>query len=68
MDLRTTLVFGVMGEFAILRGLKFRIVLMILLAVLDLVLTRMDKQFNVASTMIASLEEKELGNPLKAPG
>ena len=57
-DLRATLVLGVIGEFAILRGLKFRTVLIILLAVLDLVLTRIDKQFNVASTTIASLEKK----------
>ena len=64
-DLRATPVLGVIGEFATLRGLKFRTVLMILLAVLDLVLTRMDKQFNVASTTMASLERKGIRKPAK---
>lgn len=55
IDLIRTLVFGVMGELASLRGLKPRTVFIIRLDVLGRLRTRMDKQFNVASTRRASL-------------
>lgn len=55
IDLMRTLVFGVMGELASLRGLKPRTVFIIRLDVLGRLRTRMDRQFNVASTRRASL-------------
>lgn len=55
IDLIRTLVFGVMGELASLSGLKPRTVFIIRLDVLGRLRTRMDRQFNVASTRRASL-------------
>lgn len=56
MDLIMTRVLGVRGELASLRGLKLTRALMILFEVPGRVLTRIDMQFNVASTSRASLQ------------
>lgn len=55
IDLSSTRVRGDIGEFAILKGLKAKSIVMILFVVAGRVLTRIDMQFNVASTIIASL-------------
>ena len=55
IDLMRTLVFGVMGELASLRGLKARTVFMIRFDVLGRLRIKIDKQFKVASTRRASL-------------
>lgn len=57
MDLTTTRVLGLIGEFASFRGLKFKTAARILLAVLGRVRARTDKQLRVASTTRASLEQ-----------
>lgn len=56
IDLIMTRDLGVSGELASLRGLKFRIALRMRLEVVGRVLTRMDRQFSVASTTKASLK------------
>lgn len=56
IDLTSTRVFGVIGEFASLSGLKFKTAFMIRLDVEGLVRTRMDRAFRVPSTTSASLE------------
>lgn len=56
-DLIITLILGVRGEWASLRGSKFRRVFKMRLEVPGLVRTRIDKQFRVASTIKASLRE-----------
>src|SRR6478752_4041621 len=56
IDLIMTRVLGVRGEFASLRGLKLRRALMTRFEVPGRVLTRIDMQFNVASTSRASLQ------------
>lgn len=55
MDLTTTLVFGVIGELASLRGLKLRMVFKMRPDVLGLVRTRTERVLRVASTSSASL-------------
>jgi hypothetical protein len=57
-DLIITLILGVRGEWASLRGSKFRRVFKMRLEVPGLVRTRIDKQFKVASTIKASLHER----------
>jgi hypothetical protein len=47
--------FGVMGELASFRGLKFKMALRILLAIGGRARMSMDKEFSVASTSTASL-------------
>jgi hypothetical protein len=55
IDFTRTLDFGVMGEFASLRGLKFKMALTMRLEVLGLLRTRIERVFKVASTSTASL-------------
>jgi hypothetical protein len=58
IDFTSTLIFGVIGELASLRGLKFRTEFNIRLEVLGLVRTRTESVFKVASTNSASLYTK----------
>ena len=55
IDLIRTLAFGVMGELASLRGLKFITAFSMRLEVVGLVLMRMERVLRVASTSSASL-------------
>jgi hypothetical protein len=55
IDLTITRSFGVMGELASFRGLKFKITFKILLAIGGRARMRMEREFNVASTSTASL-------------
>ncbi len=58
IDFMSTFVFGVMGEFASLRGLKLRTALTILLDVPGLVRIRIERVLSVPSTSRASLRTK----------
>lgn len=55
MDLIITRFLGVMGEFASLRGLKFKMALMILGAIDGRARIRRERQLRVESTKTASL-------------
>lgn len=55
IDLIITRFLGVMGELASLRGLKFKMALMILEAIEGRARTRRERQFSVESTKTASL-------------
>jgi hypothetical protein len=55
IDLTITRSFGVMGELASFRGLKFKIAFKILLAIGGRARMSMEREFNVASTSTASL-------------
>jgi len=55
MDLTITRSLGVMGELACFRGLKFKITVKILFAILGRARIRMEREFKVASTRTASL-------------
>ena len=59
MDFTKTLVLGVIGEFASLRGLKLRTAFRILLDVLGRVRISTDSVFRVASTSNASLGKRD---------
>lgn len=58
MDLTITRSFGVMGELASLRGLKFKMTFKILFAMMGRERMRTEREFRVASTKTASLGEK----------
>lgn len=58
IDFTRTLILGVMGEFASLRGLKFKTAFKVRLEVLGLVRMSTERVFRVASTSTASLFEK----------
>jgi hypothetical protein len=55
IDLTITRSFGVMGELASFRGLKFKIAFKILLAIGGRARMSMEREFKVASTSTASL-------------
>jgi hypothetical protein len=57
IDLTMTRSFGVIGEFACFRGLKFRITFKILFARWERARIRAEREFKVASTKTASLRE-----------
>ncbi len=55
IDLTMTRSFGVMGELASFRGLKFKMAVRILLAIGGRARMSIEREFNVASTSTASL-------------
>ena len=61
IDLTVTLTRGVMGELACFKGLKLRMLDIILLATAGRERTRRDKQFKVPSTKTTSLDNSMSG-------
>jgi uncharacterized membrane protein len=58
IDFTITRSFGVIGELASFRGLKFKIAFKILLAIGGRARMSMEREFNVASTSTASLGDQ----------